>query len=94
MPAIQCDDLTAAQSRALKNKLQPMLGYLNRLVRRMNHRGFPPGDRLLTAVSRVEDAVHSLHVETHYLSCGAKVARLSTNEREHAKQHRDKRRYD
>jgi hypothetical protein len=70
---MQCDDLTAAQARALKNKLQPMLGYINRLKQRMRRRGFPPDDRLLMAVCRAEDALHSLHVEIHYLACGEKV---------------------
>ena len=74
---MQCDDLTDEQARALKNKLQPMLGYLNRLKQRLRRRGFRPDDRLLTAVCRAEDAVHALHVEVHYLACGDRVGRLS-----------------
>ena len=75
---MQSDDLTRAQARALKNKLQPMLGYLNRLKQRMRRRGFMPDDRLLTAVCRAEDAVHALHVEIHYLTCADKVGRAPT----------------
>jgi hypothetical protein len=67
---MQSDDLTKNQARALKNKLQPMLGYLNRLKRRMIRKGFPPDDPLLAATRRAEDAMHALHVETHYLACG------------------------
>jgi hypothetical protein len=67
---MQSTDLTREQARALKNKLQPMLGYLNRLKKRMHRKGFPSDDRLLVAVCRAEDAIHALHVETHYLSCG------------------------
>jgi hypothetical protein len=74
---MQCDDLTPAQARALKNKLQPMLGYLNRLKQRMRRRGFPEDDPLLLAVSRAESSIHALHVDVHYLSCGSKVGRSS-----------------
>jgi hypothetical protein len=63
-------DLTKNQARALKNKLQPMLGYLNRLKHRMVRKGFPPDDPLLLAARKAEDAMHALHVETHYLACG------------------------
>jgi hypothetical protein len=63
-------DLTREQARALKNKLQPMLGYLNRLKKRMIYRGFISDDQLLQAVCRAEMAMHELHVATHYLACG------------------------
>ena len=36
---MRSDDLSIEQARAIKNKLQPMLGYLNRLKKRMAHRG-------------------------------------------------------
>jgi hypothetical protein len=67
---MRSSDLTKTQARALKNKLQPMLGYLNRLKHRMIRKGFPPDDPLLTAARRAEDAMYTLHVETHYLACG------------------------
>ena len=66
---MRSDDLTCEQARALKNKLGPMLGYLNRLKKRMSYRGFPPDDELLAAVIRAEAAVHELHVAAHYLAC-------------------------
>jgi hypothetical protein len=47
-----------------------MLGYLNRLKKRMINKGFPPDDGLLMAVSRAENTMHKLHVATHYLACG------------------------
>jgi hypothetical protein len=68
-------DLTKDQARAHKNKLQPMLGYLGRLKRRMVRRGFPNDDPLLAAVVKAEDAMHALHIETHYLACGDKAGR-------------------
>jgi hypothetical protein len=67
---MKSDDLTPDQARALKNKLQPMLGYLNRLKHRMRQRGFLNDDPLLSAVCRAEDAMHELHVQIHYLTCG------------------------
>ena len=70
---MQSDDLTREQARALKNKLQPMLGYLNRLKKRMHNRGFPSDDELLQAVCKAEMAMHELHVATHYLACGDNV---------------------
>lgn len=72
---MQSNDLTKEQARALKNKLHPMLGYLGRLKRRMVRRGFLSDDPLLAAVCRAEDAMHALHVETHYLACGDSVGR-------------------
>jgi hypothetical protein len=74
---MRSDDLTRDQARALKNKLQPMLGYLNRRKRRMDRKGFPPDDPLLAAACRAEDAMHALHVEVHYLACGDVTGRLS-----------------
>jgi hypothetical protein len=87
---MRCDDLTAAQARALKNQLQPLLSYLNRLKHRMRRRGFPSNDRLLTAVCRAEEAVHALHVEIHYLGCGDKVFRPSGQTGGHAGPRRKK----
>ena len=67
---MRSDDLIREQARALKNKLQPMLGYLNRLKKRMTYRGFPPDDELLRLVCKAEMAMHELHVATHYLVWG------------------------
>src|SRR3954467_4923615 len=73
--SMQSDDLTRQQATALKNKLRPMLDYLSRLKRRMVNRGFLSGDPLLDAVVQAENAVHALHVQVHYLSCGDVVGR-------------------
>jgi hypothetical protein len=67
---MRSDDLARDQARALKNKLAPMLGYLNRLKKRMVYRGFPPNDELLRLVRHAELAMHELHIATHYLACG------------------------
>lgn len=57
------------QARALKNKIGPMLSYLGQLQRRMRYRGFSESDPLLQRVVEATNAVHKLHVETHYLMC-------------------------
>ena len=69
------DDVTREQAEVLKRKLRPMLDYLGRLKSRMTRRQFTPGDPLLVAVCRAEDAMHALTVEVHYLSCEYSVGR-------------------
>ena len=66
---MRSDDLTREQARALKNKLHSMLGYLNRLRRRIVYRGFLPSDPLQIAVDRALDSMHRLHVEDRHLTC-------------------------
>jgi hypothetical protein len=83
---MRSDDLTRDQARALKNKLQPMLGYLNRLKKRMQRRGFPPDDRLLIAACRAEEALHALSVEVHYVACGDTAGRAASEVRAASKQ--------
>ena len=82
---MQADDLTRDQARALKNKLQPMLGYLSRLKRRMSYRGFLHDDELMQAVVRAEAAMHELHILVHYISCGDSVGRVSKNRNQDAR---------
>ena len=67
---MQSTDLTRDQARALRNKLQPMLGYFSRLKRRMTYRGFLAGDPLFDKVVEAEKALHALSVEVHYLCVG------------------------
>jgi hypothetical protein len=63
-------DLTQQQAHAIKDKIGPMLGYLNRLAKTMNQRHFPPDDRLMLSVGKAAQAMHELNVKAHYLSCG------------------------
>jgi hypothetical protein len=65
--------ITAAQADALAIKLQPMLGYLNRLLKRMEQIGFPPDDRLLKFTVEARNAMHELTVAVHYESCPGKT---------------------
>ncbi len=52
-----------------------MLGYLNRLHRRMEKVGFLRDDQSLKLVAKARDAMHELTVELHYESCRHQVGR-------------------
>jgi hypothetical protein len=68
-------DLTPAQAESLVRQIRPMLGYLNRLVKRMNKRRFPSDDPLFRSALTAYDAIHELHVHAHYLSCSSGAGR-------------------
>jgi hypothetical protein len=63
------DDLTTDQARKMHQSLFRLANYLHRLVARMEKQGFPPSDRLYQYTKKAYDAVCSLCVELHYLSC-------------------------
>jgi hypothetical protein len=50
-------DVTRDECRALNNKLQPMLGYVNKLRQRMQDKGFPLDDPLWLSVSSAQRAM-------------------------------------
>ena len=62
--------LTREQAKLVDNRLRPVLGYLNKMLERMNVVGFAPQDKLMRLVAEARDAMHGLCVELHYLSCG------------------------
>jgi hypothetical protein len=64
------EDIAPKQAEAIKQKIRPMLAYLNRLKRRMDQRKFPHDDTLFNEVVDSADAMHKLNVSIHYLSCG------------------------
>jgi hypothetical protein len=55
--------------------LRPALGYLHRMRQRMGRRGFLPNDELLKLTVSAYNAIHSLTVELHYMSCESGVGR-------------------
>jgi hypothetical protein len=57
-----------------------MVGYLYRLLRRMEKVGFKRSDRLFDLAIQAYDAVHALSVETHYLSCKGGVGRPASED--------------
>jgi hypothetical protein len=64
---MQSTDLTRNQARALQNKLEPMLAYINKLRHRMQNKGFPLDDQLWVSVSSAHEAMQKLITE---LRCG------------------------
>lgn len=75
---MRADDLSCQQADALRVRVGPMLGYLNRLKRRMVQRRFPPDDPLLKLVCEAAGVMHNLHVDLIYRSCGNVTMRRST----------------
>ena len=69
------DDLTKQQAEAINDKVRPMLNYLYRLRDRMEQRGFPQDDVLMAAVCRAYDAMHTLNVHSHNLTCRQEIGR-------------------
>jgi hypothetical protein len=69
---MNADDLTRAQARALKNKLTPMVDYLNRLGKRMSSRGFPPDDPAMVLVANALKAMYELQTEMQCRSIDGK----------------------
>ena len=68
-------DLTPEQLHALTERLRPTLGYLNRLLRRMEAEGFPPHDKLLRTATEAEDRLQHLLTVLHYLGCPESAGR-------------------
>jgi hypothetical protein len=62
------------QIERIKEKVGPMLNYLGRLRTRMEKTGRHNG-KLYKLVAQAYNAVHSLNVDLHYLSCGHGVYR-------------------
>jgi hypothetical protein len=73
-------DLTPEQCRKLQQQLRPSLLYLHALLERCRQQAFPTDDKVRQLAEAAHDAVFSLNVELHYLSCEHGVGRLS---REH-----------
>jgi hypothetical protein len=63
------DQLESWQIEKIKERVRECLHYLHRLKRRMEQSGFHPHDPLLLKVVAAEEAVHTLFVECHYMSC-------------------------
>jgi len=69
---MKADELSQAQCRALKNKLEPMVGYLHRLRVRMQRRGFAESDPLMELVIKASAAMNELHGEVFFRAMDGK----------------------
>jgi hypothetical protein len=72
---VDSNGLKRWQAKRIGAALHPALGYLSRLQRRMEQRGFPPQDQLYQLVTRAFEALHHLCIELHYRSCDGGVGR-------------------
>lgn len=72
---MDANDLTTEQAARMRASLIPALGYLGRLCRRMEQKGFAPDDKLYGLATKANDAMQHLCVELHYLSCSGGVGR-------------------
>jgi hypothetical protein len=68
-------DITTEQSQRLMKQIATHLRYLNRIVERMNRRGFSPTDELYQSAKRSRAALQDLHVAAHYAGCKSGVAK-------------------
>jgi hypothetical protein len=68
-------DLTSAQLAAVAEVVGRYVRFLNRMLRRMEKRGFPGNDELYRETSRAYDGLRSLLTTLHYLNCRSGVGR-------------------
>jgi len=57
--------LTTAQAGKIRDAIGPTVGYLCRLVRRMERRGFPPDDKLFRLATEAYDKIYHLSIDLH-----------------------------
>ena len=76
------EDLTPTQARKIYDALQPTLGFLSKLERRLIEIGFSANDPYFEKVAAAHEAFHRLAVETHYLTCSGGVGKLTRETRE------------
>ena len=69
------DKLTTKQADQMRRSLYRLANYLSRIVTRMERTRFPPDDPLYKSARRAYDAVGSLYMDLHYLSCESGVSR-------------------
>jgi hypothetical protein len=67
--------LTPKQAEAFRQRIAPMLGFVHGCRRRLEARGFHPSSKVFQLVNAAYDALHSLHIELHYMACKSGVWR-------------------
>jgi hypothetical protein len=65
---VDSSQITTEQAEKIKDAIGPAHGYLTRLVRRMERRGFPPDDRLFQLAREAQDRMQHLWITLHYMS--------------------------
>ena len=72
---------TPHQFALLYQQLGPVQRKLNRLCKRLQDRGYLPGDPYYDTAVKAQRAVHALCVRTHYASCESGVAGANETKR-------------
>ena|SRR5579859_3854374 len=67
--AMNGNNVTKEQAKKMHAALMPALRHINRLMERLNARGFLPNDRLYQASFKVQAAMSELVMTLHYLTC-------------------------
>ena len=67
-------DLTERQAEVLRNRVGRMLGYVGRMMKRMQVRGWPPDDPVYERTRNAERVLYDLHVRLIYLAAPAGTA--------------------
>jgi hypothetical protein len=67
--AMNSNHLSKSQAKNVHEVLAPTVRYLNRLLERLNARGFPPDDRLYRAAFKAQAGMSELVMVLHYLTC-------------------------
>lgn len=62
-------DLTKEQLRKLLDSVEPSLGFLSKLKRRIEEERFPTNDKLRRDVETAQAAMMGLRMTLHYLTC-------------------------
>ena len=62
-------DLSKQQAQKMHSALAPTLGYLSRLVLRLEAKTFPADDRMYVAALKAQAAMGELVMTLHYLTC-------------------------
>jgi hypothetical protein len=70
---MKSEDVTADQAKRINEAIGPTVGFLHELRSRMNKLGFGMGDPLFVCVNHACEALHTLNVKTHYMSCNSGV---------------------
>ena len=65
---MESSQLTTEQTTKIRDAIGLTVGYLSRLVRRMERRGLPPDDMLFKLATEAYDKMYHLSIDLHYRS--------------------------
>lgn len=75
MPNQPGPQLSQEQLQILHHQISQRLGYLSKLIQRMDRRGFTPEDKLYSLATQAFHAMHQLRLEVHARAVGHGMGR-------------------